>query len=136
MQRAMPWPWVLIALGALAVGCTGGEVRVSSTLRDPAQPRPPKPDSARVYFLGAVPPGCAVDTIGYVTAEGGGPLPSRELTSALSRAARRMGGDAIVGLQSGVRLPMSTDTARSGAATPTGSISGTVVGFRDSSCAR
>jgi hypothetical protein len=89
-----------------------------------------------VQLLAVVPEACACDTIGYVVVEGGGPLPSRELTSALSRAARRMGGDAIVGLRSGTRPAARSDTARPGGEPSTGKLSGTVVRFRDPSCAR
>jgi hypothetical protein len=132
----MPRCWVLVALCGLAAGCGGGEVRVSSELLDPAHPLPPKPVGARVRLLATVAPACVSDTIGYVTVEGGGPLPSRELTNALARAARRMGGDAIVGLQSGARAAALADTARPGEAASTGKLSGTVVRFRNPSCVR
>jgi hypothetical protein len=126
----------LIALGVLVAGCAGGEARVSSVLRDPAHPPPPRPAGSRVYFLAAVPPACAADTIGQLLVEGGGPLPSRELTNALSRVVRRMGGDAIVGLRSSTRAAGGRDTVEPRATPSAGALSGTVVRFQEPSCTR
>ena len=124
----------LVALCVLAAGCTGGEAGVTSALLDPAHPPSPRPAGAPVLFLSAVPLACAGETIGYVMVEGGGPLPSRELTNALTRAVRRMGGDAIVGLRSGARPAAPSDSARAAEARPVGVLSGTVVRFNDGSC--
>jgi len=127
---------LLLVLNVLASGCTGGEAGVSSVLLDPAHPPPPRSAGAPVLLLSDVPPPCAGDTIGYVMVEGGGPLPSRELTNALSRAVRRMGGDAIVGLRKGARPAALSDSARAAEARSEGVLSGTVVRFRDPSCGR
>lgn len=126
----------LVVLNVLVAGCTGGEAGVSSVLLDPAHPPPPRPAGAPVLLLSDVPPPCAGDTIGYVMVEGGGPLPSRELTNALSRAVRRMGGDAIVGLRRGARPAASSDSAQAAEAPSEGVLSGMVVRFREGSCKR
>jgi hypothetical protein len=126
----------VVVLNVLAAACAGGEGGVTSVLLDPAHPPPPRPAGAPVLLLSDVSPSCRGDTIGYVTVEGGGPLPSRELTNALSRAVRRMGGDAIVGLHRGARPTAPSDSARAAEARGAGVLSGTVVRFRDETCRR
>jgi hypothetical protein len=112
------------AVAALAVfalvgaSCSGGE-SVHSALYDPAHPLPPKAADAPLPLITGPAPECPYDPVGTVTVEGRRRLPSRETTLALTREARRMGGDAIIALSS----------SRTG-------LAGTVIRFRDTSCTR
>ena len=119
----------------LIAGCSGGSAKVTSTLLDPAHPHPPRPADAPIEMFSAQRPGCPYSEIGTVSVEGGGPLPSREITLAIERRAREMGGDAIVVVAQGSRPAGPEEAApRAGGASVTGR-AGTVIKFRDSACA-
>jgi hypothetical protein len=113
-----------LAVAALAVSalvgasCAGGE-SVHSTLYDPAHPLPSKAADVPLPLITGPAPECPYDPVGTITVEGRRRLPSRETTLALTREARRMGGDAIVAVS----------------ASGTG-LAGTVIRFRDTSCTR
>ncbi len=112
----------VVSLGLLAaaalVGCSGSE-SVHSSLYDPSHPLPSKAPDAQLSLIAGPAPECPYDLVGTVTAEGRRRLPSMETTEALTREARRMGGDAIIALNA------------SGAV-----LAGTVIRFRDVSCTR
>jgi hypothetical protein len=99
--------------------CSGREAGVRSVLYDPAHPFPRTPADAPVPVFSDKGPECAFVAIGTVSAERRGSLPSRETMSAMTRAARRIGGEAIVALGTSGTL-----------------LAGTVIRFRDSTCTR
>lgn len=113
--RQLAW----LAGCAVCAACSGREPGARATLLDPAHPFAPRPADAAVPIFPARGPECAYLAIGTVTAERRGPLPSRETTLAMAREARRIGGEAIVGLGGSGSL-----------------LAGTVIRFRDSTCTR
>jgi len=135
MQRTRMNLAVVVTGLWLCAGCSGGAAKVTSVLFDPAHPLPPRPADAPIQMFSAQRPGCRFSEIGTVSVEGGGPLPSREIALAMQRRAREMGGDAIVGMAQGSR-PAGPDEAspRAGGTSVT-LRTGTVIRFRDSSCA-
>lgn len=102
-----------------AVACSSREAGARAVLYDPAHPFPPRPAEAPVQIFSATGPECAHVTIGTVSTERSAPLPSRETMAAMTREARRIGGEAIVVL--GTSGPQ---------------IAGTVIRFSDSTCTR
>ena len=132
-------PSGLLLACILGAGCSGSASVVTVTLFDPAHPLPSRPADAPVRMLFSQRPECPYDQIGTVSVERGGPLPSREITLAMQQRARAVGGDAIVGIIRGIEKSPQEEAPGSPSRAEgrsEGTLTGTVIRFRDANCTR
>ncbi len=82
-------------LAAFVAACAA-EGSVRSALYDPAHPLPARAPDAPVAVLADQSPECPYEAIATIAVENRGELPSSEMTEAMARETRRIGGDGVM----------------------------------------
>lgn len=123
------------SLFALALGLLGA--CAPSVITNVFIPLPARADDAPLAVFASKRPTCAYDDVGQViVTDGGAPafVPEGKLTPAVMRAARRMGGDAIIDLARSAETDGAVAVGNIVNAKRTTRQTATVIRFRDTHC--
>ena len=124
---------LLLLLLLTSIGCGPAVQSVNFT----SPPLPPRPSDYPIRFYGETRPECPYQEIGSVSSRKRSKLVSMEkVVEGLRERARKMGGDAIIGIGESTETRGATIVGSAVVANTDKVLSGTVIRFNSRSCTR